>query len=87
MGKKTLYVRRPGTNNSSGLAGIRYEVRERHRVDRCPWVQEVYIATWPGGGRRQFSLNKHGEDGALELARRCRAEELAKLGLVDNFDA
>lgn len=88
--KKRPYCRRAGTNNTSGFVGIRLETRLRQHTghsdgaNRQPWIQQVYIAEWPGG-RRQFSCKKYGEAEALRLAQECRATELEKLGLFDEL--
>jgi hypothetical protein len=69
------------TYSASGIPGIR-RIRENHT--------EYYVATWTtstGKMRRtRYSINRHGERGALALAKKARANGLKQMLVTPAFD-
>ncbi|MBS1161900.1 MAG: hypothetical protein H6R15_4319 [Proteobacteria bacterium] len=74
---KQEFVAQIRTNNTSGAAGVvRTTQRSKSRSGRV-WSAEYWLARPPRGlkiGARYFSISKHGEEGAKQLAFAARQE-------------
>lgn len=70
------------SNNSSGVAGVRYVEETEYRGDR-EYTYGYWEAAWspqPGQRKkRRFSVNKYGDKKALRLAMKARKDGVAAM--------